>query len=156
MPVDLLERTFQISGVHLRIHGAWVVTDYTPLLLEAQQRGQNRLIPHLDGRRPLRKRRDETGVVVPIEVFGRNDVDGDPYDDPVSGFEMNVVYLNENVVAPTGVGDGTRPALLTLPDLSFSADVQVIEMSLRRVAPSWAKGSLEMIVVDGRFVPDGS
>lgn len=156
MPADLLTRTFTISGVHLRIHGAWIVTDYTPLLAEAAQRGQNRLISHVDGRRAYRKRRDETRVVVPIEVFGLNDVDGVPYADQVSGFEQNVVYLNENVVAPTGVGDGTRPAVLTLPDVTFTADVQVVEMSLRRMSPSWAKGSLEMVVPDGRFEPDGS
>lgn len=156
MPADLLARTFQISGVHLRIVGAWIVTDYTPLLAEANQRGNNRLIPHVDGLVAYRKRRDETRIVVPIEVFGVCDVDGLPYADPVSGLEQNILYLNEMVVAPTGTGDGTRVAVLTLPDVTLTADVQVVDMSLGYVSPSWRKGSLEMIVPAGKFDVDGS
>lgn len=151
MPPVIPTRYLDIASVPMSIVGAWMVTDYTSLLEEADQRGDDRLIPSLAGRAPYKRLRDRTKVVVPMEIFGASDSSGAAHANAITGLEANIVYLNTNVVAPTGTGNGTRLATLHLPGGNRTAYVHVLKLSLGRRGPDRVLAGLELSIPAGRF-----
>lgn len=115
---DLSLGTLVISGVELVDTFAWSVTDLRPLLDSADVRGADRILPGVTGVIAYQRRATVTKVTLPMVISGFTDRAGSIYFDPFLGFEINVAYLQNNVVAPLGTNPGTRPATLTLPDTS--------------------------------------
>ena len=152
MPAVIPTRYLEVGGVPLSIDGAWRVTDYTPLLAEADQRGEDVLVPYQDGRKAKRRWRDSAKVAVPMVIFGKNDENGDLHADEVDGLEANIAFLNDNVVAPVASGDGTRAATLHLPGGARTASVHILGLELARLSPIAARGSLALSIPAGRFV----
>lgn len=151
MPPTIPTRYLEIASVPMSIYGAWMVTDYTPLLQEADQRGDDRLIPQVAGRAPYKRFRDATKVALPMDIFGGVDSSGTAHSDAVNGLEANILYLNTNVVAPTGTGDGTRSATLHLPAGNRTASVHVLGLSLGRSGSASVQAVLELSIPAGRF-----
>lgn len=151
MPPVIPTRYLEISGISMSIVGAWMLIDYTPLLQDAEQRGDDRLVPHLPGRIAHPRRRDRTAVVLPMEIYGDNDQTGAAHANQVDGLEANIAYLNANVVAPVSTGDGTRAAVLHLPAGNRNANVHVVGLGLSRTSPTTARASLKLNIPTGRF-----
>lgn len=122
-----------IGGVDMiNDFGAWCVLDLTPLWENADVRGENVLVPGSAGVIANPKRRTITDVPLDFVLCGKVDRLGADQADQWQGLDTNLRYLRTNVVDPTGVGDGTRPAVLTSPDggSSYTGDVHVMDLSL--------------------------
>lgn len=152
MPLVLPSRYLEVQSVPLAGEGFCRIADLTPLFEEPDQIGDNRLVWGIDGRDPYAPRIEEGDKRLRIEILGGVDVNGTAHSDGTDGVEKNIVYLNSTVVAPTGTGDGTRPAVLHLPWGNRSANVQVRGLQLaERKAPDWARGLLILRIPAGRF-----
>jgi hypothetical protein len=153
----MAEEYLEIDGVDLSVDGAWRIKDHTPLKEPPAQRGDDRLIPGDSGRLAMLRRVDATTKRLDIWFFGINDVNGDPYTDQQAGLQANIDYIVDNVVMPTGVGDGTRFATWYLPDESSrSTYLHVLGLTLERRSPSHAIGTLLLSIPSGVFTPNGS
>lgn len=94
---------------------AWCIVDLSMLWIGADQRGADRLIPGSNGVRAQRRRRTITEYDLPMIIVGSVDKNGVIYADPWDGFQRNIDELKTTWTDPTGTGDGTRSATLTLP-----------------------------------------
>lgn len=98
---------------------AWCLLDLSELWSTPALRGSNRLIPGRQGRKPYRRRLDETQMSLPLLITGYCDSDGRAYStiglDLFQGLEANMAYLQNNVALPPDTADSTRVATLTLP-----------------------------------------
>lgn len=148
--------TLTIDGVLLNTP-AWDLTDLTPLWVEATVRGGDRLLPGVAGVIPYRRRLDVTEHALPMLISGDVDEAGADQANAWIGLEANIETLRSTVIEPTNVGDGTRPATLTLPSgLTRTADVHVLGL---RVSGAVGAGSshalvravLQISVPAGRF-----
>jgi hypothetical protein len=132
---------------------AWTCLDYTPLKEAANQRGGDLLIPGAAGVVPYQRRITVTEKSLPFHIYGTHDSDGEPYADGFDGLQANIDEINDSIVEPTGIGDGTREALWHLPDGSTrGAFVHVLELKLSRVAPIHARAILKISIPVGRFL----
>lgn len=130
---------------------AWCLTDLSSLWEMPNQRGQNIIIPGLEGRRARLRRADETDYALPFVVSGIVDLDGAPTDDEEEGLRDNLLYLRSTVLDPTG--DETRPAQLVSPDglTTLTADVQIMPLVRRaKYAGLWL-GTLHIVIPAGSF-----
>lgn len=135
---------------------AWRQQNLPELFLAAQQRGSDRLIPTLAGRKPYQRRRDTTAATVAVHVFGDQDWEGNANTDPLGGIIESVLHLRDNVCAPTGTGDGTRSAVITFPTAAggsdtISADVHVGPLEIGTRAPSWWVVTFDLSIPAGEF-----
>lgn len=144
------DRYADIDGTHLSIDGCWDHNNIEALLSGPSTRGENRVIPGVAGRRAKPRRADETPYTINLTIYGVNDPDGDPYDDPEVGVGLNITYLRENVTDPIA-GDGLRTLTLHWKeDLSFVGSVQVVHFEvLNYVSPSVVEAAIEVVCVDG-------
>jgi hypothetical protein len=151
-----------VSGVAL--HGpCWTILDLTPLWVQADVRGDDRLLPGVTGVIPYRRRTTVTRHSLPMWVIGEVSWTDAAYADPWVGLETNLNYLYTNVVAPTGAGDGTRPGSLAMPSgATRTADVHILSLELGGTAAGTAshaggaagagvRATLELSIPDGRF-----
>lgn len=122
---------------HLTIDGfamftaAWRVENLYELWLPAEQRGQDIVRPGVAGSYPIRRRRAATRRSLQMFVSGEANYLGVPYADAYQGMAANLYALQAGVVNPTGVGDGTREMVLTLPDgFTRTGDVHVTGMTV--------------------------
>lgn len=131
---------------------AWDVLNVHDLWAGPPTRGEDRIVPGTSGRRSYRRRADAVTYSLEVVITGQVDPDGDPYADPVVGLLTNIDLLRSNVTDPTGVGDGTRPAVLTLPDLTTrNADVTVEGMELGRLVRSERLATIDLTIPSGAF-----
>ena len=117
-------------------------------------RGLFRLIPGTDGVLPYRRRSTVTTRSLQMIISGTHDQSGNTTTTPLLGLQANFDYLVANVVAPTGSGNGTRAAILTMPDASTRlADVHVLGIQLGDTGPGgqWAKAVVELSIPAGKF-----
>jgi hypothetical protein len=150
-----------IDGVELNTAG-WDSPQLAHLWFEFDVRGENRLIPHLPGRRAYPQRIDETEHDMYLVITGNAESDGTPYADPWEGFSNNLQILNASVFEPPLAPDAVRAATLTVPfpggDETWYADVQV--SSLRRIrdiiTPEYVEFRYTLTIPEGRFQPAGS
>jgi hypothetical protein len=129
--------TLTIEDVSLNTP-AWCLPDMSPLWASRAQRGSNRLIPGVTGRKAYKRRLDETKLSLPILITGFCDSEGTSYADIgisfAQGLEANVKFLQNafglDDPALLSSGDSTLTATLTLPSGdSRVADVQVLGLS---------------------------
>ena len=142
-----------IGGVAMNCP-AWVVLNLQELWHPANVRGSDRLIPGTDGVLPYRRRSTVTTRSLQMIISGTHDQSGNTTTTPLLGLQANFDYLVANVVAPTGSGNGTRAAILTMPDASTRlADVHVLGIQLGDTGPGgqWAKAVVELSIPAGKF-----
>jgi hypothetical protein len=73
--------------------------------------------------------------------------------DAFERLQINIDYLRANIVAPTGTTNGTRSAVLTMPDgTSRTEDVHVTGMDVGRYAEDgrWMLATLDLSIPSGR------
>jgi len=145
-----------IGGVAMNC-AAWklVGDSLLRLWLPAEQRGEDRLIPGAAGVKALQRRNTVTTVSLDLLVAGLADRNGVAATGTyVAQLYTNLAYLRDNVVAPTGTGDGTRSATLTLPSGStLTEPVHVVGLKTGDMALDgrWVKAVLELSIPSGRF-----
>lgn len=136
---------------------AWQIADHTPLWNEAQVRGSDVLVPGIAGVIPQRRRRTVTSVSLPMMFWGDFDSDGTPATDVREQLWLNVAEFQELVIEPTGVGDGTRAAVLHLAGgHTLVGDVHVLgQLALGGLAdgPTAVRGVLDLSIPAGRLFP---
>ena len=124
------------------------------LWLPADQRGGDRLIPGTAGVLAQRRRDTVTRRGVRLTIAGDVTYTGATTGDAFERLQINIDYLRANIVAPTGSGDGTRSAVLTMPDgTSRTEDVHVTGFDLSSYAEDarWARGVLQLSIPSGRI-----
>jgi hypothetical protein len=130
-----ITRTGDGDGL-LSMHcAAWDATDVRGLWLPAVQRGQDRIIPGAGGMLAKRRRRNLTAHSLPFVVTGwatpEGAVPADCSDEGVvAQLVANIRTLKTAILDPTGVGDGTRAAQLTLPTAEvLTANIHVLGLT---------------------------
>jgi hypothetical protein len=133
---------------------AWKVLNLYELWQPANVRGSDRIIPGATGVLAYRRRVTVTVRSLQMLISGTHDRTGAAAADRYEGLQTNVEYLVDNVVDPVGSGDGTRSAVLTMPDGStYTEPVHVLGLELGDVSldGSWAKAVIELSIPSGRF-----
>lgn len=132
---------------------AWVVLNLHVLQQPADQRGDDRLVPGANGVLALRRRNTVTRHGLQLLVSGTHDRTGASVADRLEGLQANLDYLRANVVEPTGTGDGTRSAVLTMPDGTTRTEpvhVTGIEFGDLNQDGSWLRAVLTISIPSGR------
>lgn len=104
-----------IDGVPLQCAG-WTHTNLWEMWSGPATRGTDRIIPGAVGILSKPRRATARRVQLAVTIFGDRAWDGTPYVDPRVGLWTNVDHLRTNVTDPVTTGDGTRTAVLYLPD----------------------------------------
>jgi len=133
---------------------AWKVLNLLELWLPASQRGSDRLIPGSAGVLAQRRRDTVTQRSLQMLISGEVTYLGATSGDTFERLQINIDYLRANVVAPTGTGDGTRSAVLTMPDGTTRTEpvhVTGFELGEYRQDAGWAKAVLELSIPSGRI-----
>lgn len=136
---------------------AWDLSDLSPLWIDNQQRGQDRLLPGVAGVIPYRRRLTVSEHVLEMVIVGDTTPGGAAIADAWEGLQANVEILRANVVDPTNVGDGTRAATLTMPNgTTRTANIHVLGMRVAKIegaegAYSMMNGALTISIPTGRF-----
>jgi hypothetical protein len=133
---------------------AWKVLNLHELWQPADQRGTDRIIPGADGAIALRRRNTATVRSLQMLISGTHLQNGTEASTPLIGLQVNVEYLRDNVVAPTGTGDGTRSAVLTMPSTATRTEnVHVTGFEFGEVRPDghWLRAVLTLSIPSGRI-----
>lgn len=142
-----------IGGVALN-GPAWKVLNLLELWQPADQRGNDRLVPGTAGVLAQQRRDTVTRRSLQMLIVGDVDRTGTPQADRFEGLQVNVEYLRANVVAPTGTGDGTRSAVLTMPDGTTRTEpVHVVGFDFGnfREDAAWLRAVLTISIPSGRI-----
>jgi len=145
-----------IGGVAMNCAGWKLLGDsLARLWMPADQRGDDRLIPGAAGVLAQRRRNTATTVSLEMLISGLADRNGTAASGTyVAQLYTNIVYLRDNVVAPTGTGDGTRSAVLTPPTgAALTEPVHVVGLKLGDGSTDgrWQKAVLELSIPSGRI-----
>lgn len=122
----------ELNGVSLhRVHAIETI-DPWQLWKGPARRGTDRLISHVDGLRPVRRRRHMAARTLHLIVYGSLKIeDGTAWPDQLQGLFGNLSYLQENVTNPEASAGPTSliAAIAHLPDGSatLTGDVHVEE-----------------------------
>jgi hypothetical protein len=132
---DALVGDLTIDGFALNT-AAWRVENLYEWWLPATQRGSDRIRPGVDGVFAVRRRKTATRRTLNMFISGEVDAFGVPYDNPFIGLSTNLFAFEVNLVDPTG-GDGTRDAVLTLPNgAQRGGPVHVLGMDISEIKRS--------------------
>lgn len=143
-----------IGGVAMNTP-AWTVLNLSVLWSPADQRGSDRLIPGAAGVVAYPRRATVTRHSLQMLISGTHDRTGSAAANAFTGLQVNIDYLLANVVNPTGVGDGTRSAVLTMPDGTTRTEpVHVVGLEVSDVVgnATWARAVLELSIPSGRII----
>lgn len=133
---------------------AWKVLNLHELWQPADQRGADRVVPGASGVLPLRRRDTVTQRSLQMLISGTHLQNGTEASTPLIGLQVNVEYLRDNVVAPTGTGNGTRTAVLTMPSgATRTESVHVVGMEFGDLRPDghWLRAVLTLSIPTGRI-----
>jgi hypothetical protein len=133
---------------------AWKVLNLYELWQPADQRGSDRVIPGSNGVLPLKRRDTVTQRSLQMLVSGTHDRTGAAVADRFEALQANVDYLIANVVVPTGATDGTRSAVLTMPDGTTRTEpvhVTGLELGDLSLDGAWTKAVLTLSIPTGRI-----
>jgi hypothetical protein len=134
---------------------AWKVLNLYELWQPANVRGSDRIIPGSAGVVAYQRRATVTVRSLQMLISGTHDRTGAAAADKFEGLQVNVDYLLANVVVPTGATDGTRSAVLTMPDGTTRTEpVHVLGLELGDLSldGGWTKAVLELSIPTGRIV----
>jgi hypothetical protein len=154
--------TLAISGVNMNWDAWAIVGDdngrggLLNLWIEAEQRGEDRVLPNATGVIPYRRRLDVTPHELRLLVTGDIDLAGQPSTNSKTQLLTNLAFLYTNVIAPTGTGDGTRGATLTFPGMTNrTANIHVLKLEPERYnyvdGSAIFEGTLLISIPAGRF-----
>lgn len=116
---------------------AWCALD-TSEAWKQEVRGEDRVIPGIEGVRAYPRLRTVTRMQFPMVVVGERDPNGNPYADPAAGLAANLAFLRANLETPVTVGNGTRPLRWDRPDgVSLRAWVHVVPPLEHAVGPGY-------------------
>ena len=141
-----------IDSQDLDIAGAWHHYDGSllRLLSTVASRGDNRLIPNVEGRVAYASLVDEHTVDLEMVVYGAKNGSGTPHANTVDGLAANLATLRTFVLAGlTSDPDATRPATLTVGASTWTADVQILNWQLARWTGHHAFISYDLRVPSG-------
>lgn len=133
---------------------AWKVMNLHVLQQPADQRGDDRLIPGANGVLPLRRRATVTRHGLQLLISGTHDRTGAANADRLGQLSSNIDYLEYYVVRPTGTGDGTRSAVLTMPGGTTRTEpvhVEGMEFGDLSLDGAWMRAVLTISIPSGRF-----
>lgn len=131
---------------------AWRLTSLVPLWSGAEVRGQDRILPGVNGVRAYKRRPTVTSLVFRGIVFGLQDREGTPYADFRAGLHANLDVLLTQIVEPVTTGDGTHAATWVRPGTDKTADVHVVGFTTSDGAVPWEVAfALEISIPAGRF-----
>lgn len=143
-----------IGGVALN-GPAWKVLNLLELWQPADQRGSDRLVPGTAGVLAQQRRETVTRRSLQMLIVGDINWEGTPQADKYEGLQSNVSYLVSTVVTPTGTGDGTRLAALTMPNGDVRNEyVHVVgfEFGNFREDAAWLRAVLTISIPSGRIL----
>lgn len=147
-----------ISGISLTTPNAstpaWMCGDLSPLADGPDVRGEDVILPGVNGVIALRRRIAVSKRSVEMVIFGAFDRFGTPQSDRRIGLQRNTQYLIDNLILPVG-GDGTRAAVLTMADgTSRYADVHVLSpLQLAAATGDTRRAVLTISIPGGYFQP---
>lgn len=153
--------TFNTTGslpeIDLMNGFAWCAADLSDLW-KLEVRGDDRIIPGLDGARAYPRAITTVTMQFPMRIVGAFDEAGNPNVDPVAGLAENLAYLRTNLEMPIATGDGTRPATWVREDgVTLLADVHVIPPLQHRIdVGNSCRAVLTISVARGLFTATGS
>jgi hypothetical protein len=128
---DLVIDEFALNTV------AWRVENLYEWWLPATQRGNDKIRPGVDGVFAVRRRKTATRRTLQMFISGEVDAFGVPYDNPFEGLSTNLYLFEVNLVDPVATPDGTRTALLTLPNGNQrGGPVHVLGMEVSDITPT--------------------
>jgi hypothetical protein len=142
-----------IGGIAMNCPG-WRIQNLHILQQPAAQRGDDRLIPGAAGVLAYQRRATVTKHTLELLITGTADRTGVAAADRFAQLASNIDYLEFYVVRPTGTGDGTRSAVLTMPGGTTRTEpVHVVGMEFGDVSPdgAWMRAILEISIPSGRF-----
>ena len=152
--------TFNANAGNLTIGGiamlgpAWKVQNLPELWLPANQRGTDVIRPGVSGVKARLRRDTVTVRTLRLLIVGSADRLGAAVTDYYEGLQANIDYLRANVVAPTGLTDGTRSVVLTMPDGTMRTEpAHVQQMDVGRIVENgaWALATIELSIPSGRI-----
>lgn len=126
---------------------AWCVGNLWVLWSGPETRGSDRLIPGAAGVRPYKRRATVTRRLLELSIFGDRDWNDVQYDGYREGLRANIQHLKTNVTNPFTTGDGTRTAVLHLPDGSTATgSIHVVGFELGPLGPAGALATMEISI----------
>lgn len=134
---------------------AWQVMNLHVLWLPAEQRGSDKIIPGVAGRKAYQRFADATTRTLELKITGTVDRLGATNSDRFEGLQANIDYLITNVVNPPGTGDGTRSLVLTMPDATTRTEpVHVLGMDFGAIneAGVWVRATMDISIPSGRVI----
>lgn len=141
-----------IGGISLTT--TWCkVMNLIDLWLPADQRGGDRIVPGASGALAQQRRDTATRRGLQLVIAGDVTYTGSTSGDAFERLQINLDYLRANIVAPTGTTNGTRSAVLTMPDgTTRTEDVHVTGFDLGTYAEDarWVRGVLTVSIPSGR------
>lgn len=141
-----------IGGISLTT--TWCkVLNLLELWLPADQRGGDRVVPGASGVLAQQRRDTVTRRSLQLLIAGDVTYAGSTTGDAFERLQINLDYLRANIVAPTGTTDGTRSAVLTMPDGTTRTEpVHVTGFDLGTYAEDarWVRGVLTVSIPSGR------
>jgi hypothetical protein len=118
--------TLTINSIVLNSR-AWDIPDLTALWADMDVDGDDVSLPGADGVVPHQRFLSAMRVPLPMVISGDCDPAGVDYANAWVGLETNLATLKSGLLLPTGTGDGTLPATLTMPSgATRTADVHVL------------------------------
>lgn len=142
-----------IGGVAMNCPG-WRVQNLYVLWQPADQRGDDRIVPGAVGVVAYQRRATVTKHTLEILITGTAGRTGTAATDYFETLQANIDYLHSNVVIPTGTSDGTRTAILTMPDATTRTEpVHVEQMSLGEPSPDgrFVRATLDISIPSGKI-----
>jgi len=133
---------------------AWKVDNVFELWLPAEQRGADDVRPNVAGTLASKRYATVTRKSLRMQIVGDVDRTGASTPNDYEGLYTNVAYLRDNVVAPTAATNGTRSAVLTLPDAAtLTEPVHVVGLEVTDLRPDagWALAILTISIPSGQF-----
>jgi hypothetical protein len=143
-----------IGGVAMNCP-AWKVLNLQVLWQPADQRGSDRIVPGAAGVVAYKRRATVTQHSLQLIISGTNDRTGAVVADAFEGLQANVDYLLANVVNPTGATDGTRSAVLTMPDGTTRTEpIHVVGLEFGDAVENgtWLRAVLNLSIPTGRII----
>jgi hypothetical protein len=87
-----------IPALALNLAGCWECVDYSQMYDSPPLLGENRHIPGVTGRTPIKHEEDERQVSLPMVFFGDASYNGTPYSDTRIGLRSNLAYFRTNIM----------------------------------------------------------
>lgn len=142
-----------IGGVAMMCPG-WKVQNLSVLWQPADQRGEDRLIPGTAGVLAYQRRNTVTRHSLEMLITGTADRTGAAATNYFATLQANIDWLDFYVIAPTGSTDGTRSAVLTMPDTTTRTEpIHVEGMTLGDFSPNgrFVRATIDISIPAGKI-----